>query len=661
MVHPLWRRLFRRRAETPPAVDDGAPPVWEERQRQVIDAPPTARLWVEGGPGTGKTAIACARAARLREDIATDGGSLWLISFTRTAIREIRDRIAHARTRNHGATRGEDERLWVLTLDALAWRLIALDDFQDPEEGREAEEGSHDRTVTRALASIRQGALASRLARLRHVLIDEAHDIVGPRAELVLALFEALPDQCGITLFADPAQAIYGFAQRGRLWTTCDLSLPPAGPVPWRKIRLETLFRARTASLPHLFHAAHALVLDETLAPRRRLTRLRRLIRRTAAAADGGSSGNGDAVAALIANHAPAAPGQGMVPADLILYRRRAEVLTASDRLLRAGIPHRLRLSGQPRGLAPWIAVLLSGQSAPVLGPDAFALVWERRISGTPFETLSRDDAWAALTDCVRANPAADPGQLDLDALYRVLARSPPPVRLTLAETGDSGPVLGTIHASKGREAGTVHLMLPDKAEGRHGDPAEEARVLYVGATRARRSLRIGLATSEPALRLRSGRIVGLNGSKDIRVEFGRDGDIDDAAGLAGRESFANLSVVLGAQARLASLAGQVVALSMIRHGSRFFLCEAASLAPLAAISPAIEDDFDEIVRRTAKLDRRLHRPDRIDGIWLIGLRTQAVAPGSAQTSRLHAPWSRGGLLLAPLFTGYAPISLSHR
>ncbi len=38
---------------------------WTEEQSEIISSRPSARLLVEAGPGTGKTAVACARVAAL--------------------------------------------------------------------------------------------------------------------------------------------------------------------------------------------------------------------------------------------------------------------------------------------------------------------------------------------------------------------------------------------------------------------------------------------------------------------------------------------------------------------------------------------------------------------------------------------------------------------
>lgn len=54
--------------------------------------------------------------------------------------------------------------------------------------------------------------IADELLQIEHVVIDEAQDLVGQRADLIEALVGRLPSDCGITVFADEAQAIYGFS-----------------------------------------------------------------------------------------------------------------------------------------------------------------------------------------------------------------------------------------------------------------------------------------------------------------------------------------------------------------------------------------------------------------------------------------------------------------
>ena len=66
---------------------------WDADQRAVIEAETDARLVVEAGPGTGKTAVACARLAHLINEEDIEASNTWMISFTRTAVAEIRARL----------------------------------------------------------------------------------------------------------------------------------------------------------------------------------------------------------------------------------------------------------------------------------------------------------------------------------------------------------------------------------------------------------------------------------------------------------------------------------------------------------------------------------------------------------------------------------------
>ena len=63
------------------------PIVWDDCQERVIKAPPGNRVLVHAGPGTGKTAVACARVAHLIDGKEIEPSRIWLISFTRTAVK----------------------------------------------------------------------------------------------------------------------------------------------------------------------------------------------------------------------------------------------------------------------------------------------------------------------------------------------------------------------------------------------------------------------------------------------------------------------------------------------------------------------------------------------------------------------------------------------
>ena len=53
------------------------------------------------------------------------------------------------------------------------------------------------------------------LADYEHIIVDEVQDLVGSRAELVLAMLKGLPDTCGFTILGDSCQALYDYMAEG--------------------------------------------------------------------------------------------------------------------------------------------------------------------------------------------------------------------------------------------------------------------------------------------------------------------------------------------------------------------------------------------------------------------------------------------------------------
>ena len=89
---------------------------WDKHQRVVVEAAGSERMEVHAGPGMGKTAVACARVSRLIEE-GVEPSNIWLLSFTRTAVQELRDRI-ELFTDNSYSVLG----VKIGTIDSRAWR-----------------------------------------------------------------------------------------------------------------------------------------------------------------------------------------------------------------------------------------------------------------------------------------------------------------------------------------------------------------------------------------------------------------------------------------------------------------------------------------------------------------------------------------------------------
>ena len=90
---------------------------WSNEQKQIIEMPSNKKIIVNAGPGTGKTATACARISHLIDN-GVEPSNIWLLSFTRTAVQELRDRIANF-SENYDDISG----VTISTVDSRAWYI----------------------------------------------------------------------------------------------------------------------------------------------------------------------------------------------------------------------------------------------------------------------------------------------------------------------------------------------------------------------------------------------------------------------------------------------------------------------------------------------------------------------------------------------------------
>ena len=226
-----------------------------DTQRQIVEAD-NATIAVEACAGSGKTRAIVERAKRL----AGEGRSVSVVAFTRSAVDELRHRIANDAvtvTTVHGLAHGivahvtRGRPLWVATQaevdDAIsdARRSLGYDrkcSIKSVEDAlRERPEGTgyavlvanevrlrlaesnridFDGLVQRACAAIRDGSV---VVPHSDILIDEAQDLHRGLWDIVDAAFAANP-ATRICAVGDPRQAIFGFlgGSRERFEAFCD-------------------------------------------------------------------------------------------------------------------------------------------------------------------------------------------------------------------------------------------------------------------------------------------------------------------------------------------------------------------------------------------------------------------------------------------------------
>lgn len=610
-----------------PSANTAAHPKWDNDQQLIIEAEPADRLIVEAGPGMGKTAVACARIAWL-VDHGLRPERVFVVSFTRTAVKEIHDRITYflAKPEQGSAVR-------IATIDSTTWTIR-----QGYSDGAAAVPfGSYEESISEVLEKIRSkvDGVLEFLESIDHLVIDEAQDIVGVRADLLAAIIDNVRSQCGVTIFCDSAQAIYGFSD-----DESSVPLIKRLDSQFDTLVLKSIYRTDQPNLKSLFSRGRDVLLTETSPGPDKLKAVREII-----LSDKTAEAN-DLEESL----------ESCDPNTLVLYRRRVEVLTLASKLRAKGVASSIRLSGHSRGAFPWLGALFGRCTEKALAKPEFDGLWETEFNCQSLPEISRDGAWDLLSSIVRG-PG---GTINLSRLRSLLSRGRPPLELTDQDSSGETVVISTVHASKGREAEVVLFMMPDYS-GEVERAEEEARVMFVGATRARGRLHIGRA---PFVRSRplddeDGRERRtLPGTPRAQVEVGRDGDVDHASVIS-RDLNGNPETCEKLQRRLFEL----------RHGS----CGAMALntpgvpdwhyvvidggAPplrLCFMSGLFMKDMWHVANIIGQQAGRRFRPaERIPYLHLIGAASVALEPDDPLLSTCYEPYRSSGIFLVPKLFGY--------
>jgi hypothetical protein len=348
----------------------------------------------------------------------------------------------------------------------------------------------------------------------------------------------------------------------------------------------------------------------------------------------------------------------------LVLCRTRMEALNTSYALAKKeNIQHRLRMSLLPVCIHPWVGACLSEYTMPFLVKKDFEELWKKEISGTGMEIISSDNAWELLkTAAGKKN-----NSIDLNKLRNELSKSKPLADFCYPDTGNCGPVIGTVHGSKGREAEIVHFLLPEEISEENNeneefvvDYDEESRVLFVAATRGKNSLIVCDSDNPKFRKIKkgSGRIFKVVNRKKafINVEIGLDGDLT-AEGIAG--TYFDPDGIREAQIFFKKIAGsdQITWIDVRNNNDNYELIRnlKGKLQILGLLNP---DSFKKdlfIIRKiiyNGSGPRIL--PQSLQNLRIIGTRT-IVQPSyqSSFATGLHDPWAKSGFLLAPIITGF--------
>lgn len=454
--------------------------------------------------------------------------------------------------------------------------------------------------------------------------------MLGVRAEFVAQIIDKLTEDAGVTVFADDAQSIFGFTEDDNAKTTSTRLLALLQDRGFTETNLTRVHRTADPRLREIFTNVRRRVLTPSSRPADHCKKIRQEIVRLAHAAIGPASD---------------LDLTGVNDNTLVLLRRRAEVLERSSR--NSNVPHRLRMAGLPVRLLPWLAAVLwdftDGTKFPWV---EFEKRWNERVTGSfAIRTTTAAEAWALLAETAGISARV----IDVRVLRSVLGRSSPPMIFCSPEYGDHGPILGTVHASKGREADEVRLFLAP-LDPEADNPEDEAKVSFVGATRARQRLCVGEGSPIRNRKLDSGRVFRTTRSGRLQVEIGRPQDLEPS-GLVGLRAFASAADAGEAQAAWCAqpLRQQLVAQQQRTLDYAYELLD-ENRKRLGVLSPAFKKEMDDVARKADRWPAAYTLPY----IRSLGLRSLVLPSEHPAVETLHDPWRRSGFLFGPLLTGYS-------
>ncbi|MGW4980339.1 UvrD-helicase domain-containing protein [Streptomyces mirabilis] len=449
-----------------------SPPLTDE-QRAVVDQPWDARVLVTAGAGAGKTHTLVRRLDALcgheDPDEALEAAEILVLTFSRAAARELRERIAR-----HGE---RARRVRAQTFDAWAYAVL----HRARPDGEWTAAGFDER-IAAATDAVEKGALEiGDAVPPAHVVIDEVQDLLGARRELVETLLDRYQHSCGFTVVGDAAQSVYGFQiadpgeradETGRFFDWLRFSYPDE----LVELRLTENFRATTDEARiALAHGPRLQQLTDPDEAGALYDQLRDLLMDPA-------NGMGD-----LTDEFTLAGLRDLSDTCAVLTRDNREALVVSELLHAHGVEHRLRRPLEDRPVPYWVAELLRGTEATGLTEDRFrALLAEITLPYKP-------DPAALWTTLRRVARGAGRGVLDLDRLRRAVAEGRFPDEAADPETARI--VVSTVHRAKGLEFDRVIVLTPPtvaELHKRHKDELDlpaEARALYVAMTRARQDL----------------------------------------------------------------------------------------------------------------------------------------------------------------------------
>lgn len=449
----------------------------EVEQETIIQADISDNIFVDAGPGTGKTYTLMSKLTYMIDALDVDPESIMVLCFTNAAVAEIKKRKRDLV--NEGFSRGM-RNVDIRTFHSFAWWLINEynTSMQDEEDWRLIDMSalSYDGSIIKATQIIRKHSERV-LDGWKHFIVDEIQDLTDVRARLVLEIISGcMKVGCGVTVLGDSCQAIYDYNQQK--------VISPMTSEKFYKTLFELMFKRvsmyklkinhrQTDELITITQGLREAILGEKIPEMK--SEVKKLMDNI-----GQLSGNNisNSIGESVLNNLA---GEGKV---CLLCRNNGQVLRLSAQLRKRGIAHAVNAYDHDKCYASWVAAVFHDFNKQQITRDEFISRYGVRTSDV---YSSAEEVWERMAVVLKK---ADNIILGVEEIISAImsAQADDPVFHNYVE---SKIIVSNIHRAKGREYSGV-IVEKNYVNGLTGNKKTnlgEFKTLYVAVTRAKEKL----------------------------------------------------------------------------------------------------------------------------------------------------------------------------
>ena len=436
-------------------------------QETIIQAPIHSRIWVNAGPGTGKTYTVIKRIRFLLEN--ENDGTILVLCFSRNAVQEIRTRLT-AEIGHKVSYLIEDGALIIRTFDSFASYML---------EDELNTAWDYDERIEAFIRTIKQNK--SELDNMfDYLIVDELQDTVGVRARMLLELMNSV--SCGVLLLGDRCQAIFDWTIRDQDDMTFEQLAGKLNHTSIRRYELEGN-RRQERKLDQMGQQLRTTMLEKNEQEQEAaVNQFKDWIR------ENWKSYELSGLSQVLSGSS-----------DLVLCKTNGEASYVSQELFdsAAQIEHIMKQSSRHRALAAWIAKVLYGNDGQYIDHVHFMKNADDYCVDDP------DKKWKILKD-LDGHPHAE--VIHIPEVLAALTHTDSVPEECISHH-DGAAIVSTVHRAKGSEAEHVYWVDSPLVYENHADQegtlGDAIKAAYVAVTRAKKDeasgMNVGARAPDPA------------------------------------------------------------------------------------------------------------------------------------------------------------------